>query len=446
MKPKILATISGAILLMVIALHYGYPLVTADTAAYINFGFHFTMPVDRPPFYGVFIRHSSLWASLWYPVLAQSLIVSFLLIRYIRHLYGAEPGLRHLLLNLLIIASCTCVSWVSSQLMPDIFGAILLLAVMLFYHEKDTSLRTRILYIAIIACCTLVHNSHFLILAGFAGIILLHSLYLRHKARIIRSLTLISVSVISFLSLCTLNKIYNNTFTFSRGSHVFMMSKLAETGILDQYLEDECPAHNYSLCQFKGNFPDNAVGFLWTMDGPLYQTGGWYESKPQYDSIIHGVFTSPKYLSLFAQKSAISTLRQLSQVQVGQPDGNQARFVHDAILAFFPHELKEYRTGAQITSTKSIDPYNNFYILVLLASSAAVLTIAGASPHKRQLLVTYAFLLLFLFCNAWVTATFGNVWDRLNNRVIWLLPATNIIVLLRHAREKWLRNPEINKN
>ena len=59
------------------ALYNSYPLLYPDTGTYAHSGLKLFVPQDRPILYGLFIRLSSLWASLWFVVLAQALLTGW---------------------------------------------------------------------------------------------------------------------------------------------------------------------------------------------------------------------------------------------------------------------------------------------------------------------------------------------------------------------------------
>ena len=148
-KPAITAVIA-ALFLMVISLYNGYPLYGGDTHAYMYTAFHGSIQPDRTPFYGKFIRYSSLRESLWFTVFGQSLILACLLTRYIELLYTKKAGMRFLLLCVICITSFTCVSWIASCLMPDIFTPILLLGVLLYLFDKKATKIQKAAYVLII--------------------------------------------------------------------------------------------------------------------------------------------------------------------------------------------------------------------------------------------------------------------------------------------------------
>jgi len=83
LRTSILPLFLGAVIMLLLALYDNYPIVTSDSGTYISCAFNRQIPTDRPVFYSWFLRLSSLGHSLWLTVLAQSLILAYLLIRFV---------------------------------------------------------------------------------------------------------------------------------------------------------------------------------------------------------------------------------------------------------------------------------------------------------------------------------------------------------------------------
>jgi len=50
----------------------------------------------------------------------------------------------------------------------------------------------------------------------------------------------------------------------------------------------------------------------------------------------------------------------------------------------------------------------------------------------------YTLLLLFLVVNAFVMSAFSAILNRYQNRIFWLLPATNIIIIIKYYLSKYI--------
>jgi hypothetical protein len=372
----------SALALMSVALYNGYPVTDSDSGAYISIGFHNLIARDRPPFYGLFIRYSSMWVSLWYTIFVQCVLLAYLLIRYIRLLLGYIPSFNIALASILAVASFTCVSWVASYPMPDIFGGILLLSVVLYLMDTSRSLATSVAYILIIAASILVHNSHTVIMVLFCTLLLLWSLIKRDWPFFRKSILLLTLPVFSWLLMCTINSTNGYGFVFSRSSHIFFMGRLAEMGLLKLYLDDNCAKKSYRLCNYKDEMPLRAWSFIWETNGPFQKSGGWDSTQVEYEAIIHDMLSTPKYLSVFIQKSATGTLRTLTQVQ--EPESVMPQGIHSspggAISKFFTDEQPEYLSSLQNVGGLSATIYN--HIQLFLPSRIRTLIYLAAAPFR----------------------------------------------------------------
>jgi hypothetical protein len=74
-----LAILITSVVLMYAGFNNFYPLLYSDTGTYIRSGFTGTIPIDRPIFYGIFLRHTSLATSLWYVIFMQGVLLSSLI-------------------------------------------------------------------------------------------------------------------------------------------------------------------------------------------------------------------------------------------------------------------------------------------------------------------------------------------------------------------------------
>lgn len=418
---------------MTIALYNGFGLAENDTGAYIATGIKNIVPIDRSPFYGWFIYYTSLYSSLWYTLFTQCALLSILLINYIYILYrNTTITARIILISVISVVCFTCVPWVSCYLMPDIFGGILLLATLLFLNVPCNKFTKLFLYSIVIFYSVIIHNSHFLILAAFALAVLAWSIMKKKIELFKRSVILLSISVLGWFTLCAVNAVNGNGFTISRGGHVFMMGKLVETGILNTYLNDNCDTKLLKLCDYKNDVPAYSWIYIWDEKSPLYKNGGWDSSKKENNQIIHDVFSTCRYQRMFVQKSIISTLKQLVQFQVqnktlNMGEGNSPWYT---IKKYFADEHNEFNSSKQNTVSIRADKANTVYLIFLFLSSIMILRIRHLIPSEIAML--YGFIILFVTMNAFITATFSTVLPRYQNRIFWILPATNAILLIKH--------------
>jgi hypothetical protein len=433
----IVLSLITSIMLMVVALYNGFPLVDTDTAAYIEQAIYPHFTPDRTPFYGFFIKASSLHTSLWFTVALQSMLLSFVLLRYIRLVYGADTPLSRSntfnLLTLVTIISFTCVSWVSSGLMADAFTPILLLSLLLFAAEAPTAKFVLPLYALIIFVAVSMHFSHIAVVVLVALGLLGYGYYKKEKAVKQKALLLLLLCGGFWGIMSTANAVKKHGFVFARGADVYKMAKLDETGILHKYLDENCRTKNLRICGYTSRLPKSLNEFLTSGESPLHQMGGWDSSASEYKAIIHDVFTTPRYSGMFVQKSVVSTLKQLTRIL---PPENYVAFNKESepykkVRDYFPHQSREFITSMQQAGALTAGSANFVYLLFFIVSSIWLLFFYK-EVFTTQLYFVYAVLLCFLLANAFITSTFATVTDRFQFRVFWVLPATNAILILRH--------------
>lgn len=211
---------SGIFLLCVIillfpALYNGFPIVTSDTGSYIEDAFKLYVPSDRSIGYGIFIRLTSLTFSLWYVLFAQAIVLTFFLRLLVRH-FCKNVNYNYLLpAVVLLITVCTSAAWFCSQIMADIFTAILLLAICVLYFVPISRKWQTYLLLFFIWFFIILHNSHLLIVLILSLLLAAFYTYKRNKVFLRKSLMLFSMSVMGFLFLSTLNFISGKGFTIA---------------------------------------------------------------------------------------------------------------------------------------------------------------------------------------------------------------------------------------
>lgn len=416
---KTIYVLLGAILLLAIALINTYPLITQDSAAYINMAYAWFFPSDRPAFYGIFIKIVSISKSIWWPVIAQSVLLSYLMLELtMKLLQDKKERMTVVFVGLMVIL--TPVTWIASQITADIFTAITLLATLLFILESKNW--KRVLFLFIVLYALLTHNSNTLTMLCFStcfiGLSWLNNkLYFRHAA------SLFVLAILSFGVQCTSNWVINDEFTFSKQGHVFFMGKMVESGILKRYLDEHCATDNYQLCKFKDSLPPYAADFIWQEGRAFHKTGGWHASKPEYVKIIRSTFTQPKYLKLHIRESVVGTFEQVTLTYVGDLLYPFTKGTHpyNLIQKWLPNSIPNMLRAKQQNNQLSFKLVSSIYAWTLLISFLGALVLLFSSiEQKYKMLIVL--VLVFIVSNAFVTATFANVIGRLNARVVWVLP------------------------
>ncbi|RYD59452.1 MAG: hypothetical protein EOP56_00895 [Sphingobacteriales bacterium] len=433
---NIIVTLLSAMIYMIFALYDNYPVVTSDTGAYIDIGYTLVPPADRPILYGLFIRATSLGASLWLTSFAQCVILAYVVNSFIR---GMVPRIfnRHLLAVNIVISLGTIAGWYVGQIMPDIFVSVMVLCIVQYFLFSNSKAKNIILLL-IAFLAIVVHNSNYVIITLFVtGLFILSIFFKDLKVFRGKAITLLAIGIVAWLTLCFSNLIGGKGFSAGSATHVFVMGKLNESGVLKTYLDKACADNQYKICAYKDKLPPVAWEFHWDASSPVQQTGGWDANRQEYNAIIKDICSRPKYWPFLAYKSLEATARQLSLTNI---DGSYSlpwtKFDEESspykmIAKYYPHELNEFKMSRQNTKTFNIPLYNNIYVIVIILSSIAVLLFVN--PWTREMKLVYLSTIALIVLNAFTTATLSSVNERLNSRVIWLLPFLNLLFIFRAA-------------
>jgi len=435
--PGLISVLTTTVVLMLPSLYNGFPLVYSDTGMYIKSGMELFVPVDRPIVYGLFIRAlSSL--GLWGIVITQNLILSLLLHSSGKKLLSSINS--WLPIIAIFISSFTAVGWYSGQLMPDIFAAYIPLCIFLIVYKS--SIYNTILGCIVLLASLLTHYSHILIaIAWLLLFILLIVLNGTLKKQMISVITLGSIILIASLSLSLINYRLDQNFGWSKGSSVFLMGKLLDTGLLDQYLKENCNMNDLSWCNFRDRIPADSRELLWSAESPLNDLGGWEASKEANMQVINGLLRSPQYWPKLILIAIQSTLSQLTQNDIGSGldtdwYSKESSPPFQYITKYFPNQLPPYLQSRQ--NDNLWDQGLNFKFLnninlVLMSCSWMIILLSCwrrfASFLTPDNIRLRNIVLSFVVVNAFVTATFANVYDRLQSRVSWLIILVAIFLL-----------------
>lgn len=406
-------------LLLVPAFYNGFGIVNSDFGTYLPSGFKPDMPVDRPITYGILLRVFSLnGLSLWLVLIAQSFFVSNLIIRLTKHVTGYR---HYLLFSLIIIAFLslgTGLSWVVSQLQPDIFTGIALMsaAVLLLANENKTvTVLTGILYFLAVG----THVSHivlFMLLLLSVAILYRKYIFKERRRKVVMLVVLTITPLVTMLPV------------FSKSKHMFFMASMLEKGMLKKYLDESCAQKQYKLCSYKDILPASPDDFLWEQSSPAFKEGGWAAVKQEYTAIVDDMLGTPGYKWLYVKRSVDFTLQQLILFNIGS--GNipfdKGTYVYDGIEKYVPGDLISFRSSRQ--SNKSLLPaieQPDKLFRWVMVGSFILLSILLIMLYRRIIPALRFFIVLSLACvliNAWDCATFSVLNGRYGCRIMWLIP------------------------
>ncbi len=436
--PATLASIlvSALLLLWPAALNH-YPLVFGDTGVYLSDGIHLHASWPRPLFYGLFMLPLHQKVTLWPVVAAQAGITAGLLHLVLRCFL---PGLTAwaLIPVTAVLAACTSLPWFASQLMPDLFGALMLLALaMLILTPQRLSWPLQVLLVLFAAACITMHQSFLPTALACVVVLLLARAWQRSRVGLVDVLRAAAVPALALAAAIGANAVLAGQPSPSPYGKIFIMTRVIFDGPGQRALQRECPRPDWSLCSVARDIPATVERFLFGDQGTLNQVGGYQAVAPQAWPIVMSALQAEPGTMLF--NSLRNSARQLLSFETGDwlimpmpgvldvwrqelPPAEQSRYTESRqyrLIPLVPDALQAMHLGVGSVA------------LVVLVVGAAV-----ALSRREALGGLYLAILVALITNAVIVGALSGVYDRYQSRFMWLPTAAALLMLLA-----WWRKP-----
>jgi hypothetical protein len=440
-----------AALLLYPAFFNGYPYVYSDTGTYIRSGFVYEVPNDRPIFYGLFIHHTSMGASLWLTLAGQALLmVSCLVLLQQLLLRKLFPDVRIqqilALITLFVLTRFSSLPFNTSMLLPDVFTAVPLLILLVMLLKPSITILQYAVLLAVYTFFTFTHLSNLLSLTIVLPCILLAKAIFRPAYISYRRIAILGgFTLFMWVLAPAINSLFHYGFKMSKSSHVFTMATFIDNGLLKEYLDNDPEARQYSLYQYRDSLPSFSGEFLWDYNkSPLYKTGGWDNSKDEYNAIISDIIFSRDYFFRWAKGCFTATLRQLTQndfgVELTIPYNEPDSPPRISVASHFPDELFEYDHSRQNKGYGGFDfnKLSSTQNLLIIAGLFLIIFYLLKYGLSSPVLFASATAIIYIMANALVVASLSAVGDRYNSRVSWVIIffAMNIIFVYQSDRVK----------
>jgi hypothetical protein len=437
---KLLAILTGALLLAWPAAFNAYPLVFIDTVSYLN---HTTLPEtpwDKTQAYGPFLHLLHWQVSLWPAVLAQGLIASYLIWLAQRMVRGvARPGAHVLACGTL--AALSAAPWFLATLMPDALTALVPLALILLGFGRLT--RAEATWVALVGALAIAaHLSH---LPTAAAMVALTALLARRVGPVLRAALPLGLAL---AVLAGSNLVAFGRATLSPHGSVFLLARLQDDGPAAAVIRARCPDAGWHLCAFADRLPMDSDTFLWDGRSPLNRNAdgsprpmGGVAGAAEAQEIIAA--TLREHPGAVASAMLRNALVQLLKPRVGDTLGNEHLALSARIpiaRSFPPRELAAFDAGLQMQGALQARaaPFLAPHIPVLLLSLAGGLWLLWRAMRARDTprAALLAGALLALLANAAATGALSKPHERYQARIVWLLPLAVMLAALPTARRE----------
>lgn len=439
----ILFILIGGLFLSFFALYNRYPLIYWDTGTYMIMGFEGEVRMERPIFYGLFIKYISLKESLGLVIFIQGLLLSSVLYLFFKHFVkiGSRVNV-YFLMYIVIIVLMTGVSFYVSRLMPDVFTPIMVLSFALLLYTKNLSQFEKVYLSLLLFLSTIMHNSHLMMFLLFIIIALaVHFYYLIKKVKIFNYKRFILLGIIYIFSHFAphfSSLYYRDKFEPYKGGHVFMLARLINTNILQQFLDLNCNDNKYSLCQYKDQI--NSY-FMWDeKNSPLYQDGGWEHSKVKYTKLIKDVFSNPIFLFRYVLISFESSISQFFYFDIPNNEVFQkGTLPHVAIERYYNNYISLFNHAHQnqnrldffdkVSNWQRFLVFFSLFMTIIMFSFKKLFT---AIPSEIRFLLIFIFISLII--NAFLVGFFSEIRFRYQGRIVWLITLPLFLYLINNFK------------
>jgi hypothetical protein len=414
-------------MLLSVALYNGYPTLFSDTGAYLLTGTTFVaFPPVRAPGYSIFTRLTSLETSAWFTILAQALIVVYVLRETCDFFIEDDRKVADffLLASVSALTLFTSLPWLASLLMPDVFAGVVFLSAFLLVFAGNLRLIQRILLAAILMISISAHMSLLPIAILFTvAAVALKFVVLKSEAGLAAKPVLVWLLVPIILSAVTtaaLNRDMGLGFQVSPSRNDFILARLFGDGLAGDFLRQNCPSPQLAIsCKYISTLPTTQDDFLF--GGVMYRD--LHQHPLEIDRIVRGTLLA--YPMRFVASSTRETLRQLIAFRTGDEilTGGAWRWNYQAMQQVFPDEFSAFQNCKEIRGR--LLPLANFAgtldSKIFWLSALACMILAWTDRFERVNKLFYA-AILFLVINAAICASLSGVYDRYQGRVVWLMP------------------------
>ena len=454
--PTSVSFLLSLLFLLLLSLWNKFPLIFSDSGTYVTAAIRHWLPGDRTVFYSLFIFPLHMKLSLWPVVVAQA-AVTYYVIRIFFKTFSRQFDEKQVLFTILLLSLFSSLPWFVGQIMPDLFSALLILAIVAIVLGWDKLSRYDRIALPVLICLFITtHLSYLLMAAGTFGFAVLLQLLTRQpgtaSARLFSRANTAIVAAIaaSVVIMLSINIVAKRGATFAAYGNVMLMAKVIDMGIGMDYLTEHCPERPLPICKVlpklkavrasadANNKPIGTVSdyFLWA--GPLDSLGGMRDVSAYASEISSGAIRANP--GRFVQECVRGFIAQMGKFQLGDDmiRYNSGSLIHDVVAEEFPPATVQHlMESRQYQQTLHID---NFRIVsnIFLALCVVVIAVFLLRRWRTAPMVTHCFLILVVgvLLNDTVTGALSAVHDRYGSRVIWLFMLLGIFIATEFIKDR----------
>ena len=431
---RLIAVVVAVALIMIIpAFWNGYPLIYFDTEDYIEISFTWQPILWRIMTYAVFCMIAQPFEHLWPIVVAQGLIVAWVLHEAVFAFLPRWRGRIYIAVGL-VLASLTGLPIVTSEVLADVFAGLAILGIATLALGARLPIARRVILILVTALSIGVHMAHVAVAAGLVIVLVLLALlstispYFQRP----RLITPIIAVMIGTAWVPTTHWLTTGKAYFSEAGHVLQLALFIQDGLVKQYLDVACPEGvQLKLCAHKDELPETADEFLWG-NSPFDDMGGWRAMHDEADMVIAG--TMKRFPLDVAQAMARNTWTQLNLISDGEDMVPMTWHFVKTEIQHYPRDFRRFHFARQQRAQGiDFDPANQIHVPVAVGAELSVFGFLVLAFRRRDkvLLSLIVVVILAFLGNAFVCGALSNPHDRYQNRIVWLALFTAVVAAAR---------------
>ncbi len=439
---RVAAVLAGALLMTWPAFFNRYPLLYPDSMTYLGDGRLVARALflhEFSSYYGMRSFFYSLgilpwhWnVTLWPVVVPQAILTAYVLWLVVRSILPR----RTLHCYLVLIASLsllTSMSWFVCLILPDFLGPVLYLCIYLLVFARETLSRAEWFFVIVIAWWAIVsHATHLMLAAGLCVLLVLLCLrrlaWMRRRWKAVGEVAMIVV--LAAISQLALHAYLYGKPSLNGERPPFLMARVIADGPGFWYLQQHCPEVKFVLCDHLQQLPQEPDKFLWGEDGIWQNVDDETEQRLMQEEMPFVLATLRAYPRAQLSRSAANFWRQL--LTFGFDVFGPSDWMAQEFANVLPGDRARYLQSRQARDDLPLDFFTSVQNWTVIFSLLIIVAFLPRLWRTRQprLIGLSVIIVSTVIANALVTGALSMVEDRLQSRVVWLVPLLAEVLIL----------------
>jgi len=380
--------------------------------------------VVRSAFYSLY-TYLTASVSLWLLIAIQAAIVIAVLHQVYALISPKQPGWRASLF-VILVGLTTTLAWATSSAMPDVFTALMALAMItLIIYWQNIKPVTRLWLIALVFAGVVVHVSNLPVALGV--LIAAAVIRIRRLGREWSRLVLLGGTLaVGAFAMIAISVVVFKEWTLSPHAPTFMLARSIEDGPGKLYLKRHCPEIGLAMCNHLDKLYVGTENFIWSDDPAV----GVYSVAPPEEQA---------QLRREDKRIWLAAAREYPWMQIKATVSNTvAQVFYFTYLDYYIPSHAEFVDGNVTVNPSTLQLVEKpwqvaldipTYAVVFLGLLACLLSWwrGRLTRDERDF---FLLIIATVVANAMVS-TLSTLSARYEARVIWLIPMTGLLFLMR---------------